>query len=268
MNNLATPDRIPTLFVSHGSPMFAVEPGETGPALQRWGKALQEKYPAIKGVVILSPHWMSQDLEVMSSHRPETWHDFGGFPQVLYTLQYPAPGAPLLAQQVHKMLLGAGLDAKLNPRRPRDHGAWVPMMHLLPEAELPVIQLSLPAHADAAHVYALGKALQPLRDAGILLVGSGSMTHNLREFFTGVHAGSEYVQSFSRWIEERIQAGETDQLLRWRELAPEALRAHPTDEHFLPLFFTLGAGGDHARVEYLSREVMQELLAMDSFALH
>ena len=153
--------RTPALFVSHGSPMFAVEPGETGPALRSWGQALRQKFPDLKGVVVLSPHWMSQGLEVMSNEQPETWHDFGGFPQVLYTLRYPAPGAPLLAQQVQQLLSEAGLDARLNPSRPRDHGAWVPMMHLMPEADLPVVQLSLPAQADAAEVYALGKVLQP-----------------------------------------------------------------------------------------------------------
>jgi 4,5-DOPA dioxygenase extradiol len=149
-----------------------------------------------------------------------------------------------------------------------DHGAWVPLMHLVPQADVPVVQLSLPADADAAAVYALGQALRPLRDAGVLLVGSGSMTHNLRDFVTGQSGGRlDYVQPFSRWIEERITARDTAALLDWLEQAPQARRAHPTDDHFLPLFFALGAGGPGTTASYLSREVQYGMLAMDSFAL-
>ena len=258
--------RLPALFVSHGSPMFAVEPGDTGPALQRWGSALRAEYPQLRGVVVMSPHWMSRGLEVMAALQPETWHDFGGFPRVLYSLQYPAPGAPLLAQQVAQLLQAAGQQPVLNPKRPMDHGAWVPLMHLFPQADVPVVQL--PADADAAAVYALGQALRPLRDAGVLLVGSGSMTHNLRDFVTGQSGGRlDYVQPFSRWIEERITARDTAALLDWLEQAPQARRAHPTDDHFLPLFFALGAGGPGTTASYLSREVQYGMLAMDSFAL-
>ncbi|MBP7353166.1 MAG: dioxygenase [Comamonas sp.] len=260
--------RLPALFVSHGSPMFAVEPGDTGPALQRWGRALRAAYPQLRCVVVMSPHWMSRGLEVMAALQPETWHDFGGFPRVLYSLQYPAPGAPLLAQQVAQLLQAAGQQPVLNPERPMDHGAWVPLMHLFPQADVPVVQLSLPADADAAAVYALGQALRPLRDAGVLLVGSGSMTHNLRDFVTGQSGGRlDYVQPFSRWIEERIAARDTAALLDWLEQAPQARRAHPTDDHFLPLFFALGAGGPGTTASYLSREVQYGMLAMDSFAL-
>jgi 4,5-DOPA dioxygenase extradiol len=145
----------------------------------------------------MSPHWMSRGLEVMAALQPETWHDFGGFPRVLYSLQYPAPGAPLLAQQVAQLLQAAGQQPVLNPERPMDHGAWVPLMHLFPQADVPVVQLSLPADADAAAVYALGQALRPLRDAGVLLVGSGSMTHNLRDFVTGKAAAGWTMCSLS-----------------------------------------------------------------------
>ena len=249
--------------------MFALEPGQTGPALQRWGRVLRTQFSALRGVVVLSPHWMSRGLQVMSTPQPDTWHDFGGFPQALYTLQYPACGSPALAQQAADLLAAAGLSVHLNATRPLDHGAWVPLMHLLPQADIPVVQLSLPQGADAAAVYAMGAALQSLRQQGVLLVGSGSMTHNLRDFFTGsATLPNDYVQAFSRWIEGRVVAGDIDALLNWQQAAPQALRAHPSDEHFLPLFFALGAGGAEARVEYLSREVMHGVLAMDSFALH
>lgn len=262
----STTDRLPVLFVSHGSPMFALEAGETGPALTRWGQALRQRHPGLRGVVILSPHWMTHGVEVMAHAQPPTWHDFGGFPPVLYRLQYPAPGAPVLAQQVQARLAQAGITATLNPERPLDHGAWVPLMHLLPQADVPVVQLALPVDADARAVYALGQALQDLRSQGVLLVGSGSMTHNLREFFGGERQAASYVVEFSRWVEQQVQAGAIDALLDWQQQAPHALRAHPTDEHFLPLYFALGAGAG-STPHYLSREVMYGMLAMDAFAL-
>lgn len=262
----STTDRLPVLFVSHGSPMFALEAGETGPALTRWGQALRQRHPGLRGVVILSPHWMAHGVEVMAHAQPPTWHDFGGFPPALYRLQYPAPGAPVLAQQVQARLAQAGIAATLNPERPLDHGAWVPLMHLLPQADVPVVQLALPVDADARAVYALGQTLQDLRSQGVLLVGSGSMTHNLREFFGGERQAASYVVEFSRWVEQQVQAGAIDALLDWQQQAPHALRAHPTDEHFLPLYFALGAGAGSAP-HYLSREVMYGMLAMDAFAL-
>lgn len=259
--------RMPVLFVSHGSPMFALEAGTTGPALTQWGQALRAHYPQLRGVVIMSPHWMAHGVQVMSNPAPATWHDFGGFPPALYQLQYPAKGSPALANEVLALLQAAGMDAQTYAQRPLDHGAWVPLMHLLPQADVPVVQVALPVHADARDVYALGQALQALRDQGVLIVGSGSMTHNLREFFGDAQQAADYVVEFSRWVEMQIQAGEIDTLLDWQNRAPHALRAHPSDEHFLPLYFALGAGGQGAQAQYLSREVMYGMLAMDAFAL-
>ncbi|NUN62312.1 MAG: dioxygenase, partial [Burkholderiaceae bacterium] len=148
-----------------------------------------------------------------------------------------------------------------------DHGAWVPLMHLFPQADLPVVQVSLPVGAGPADVYALGAALRGLRNQGVLVVGSGSMTHNLAEFFGGAREPAPYVLEFSRWIEAALQRGDLPALLAYREQAPHAERAHPTDDHFLPLFFALGAAGDDLHADYLSREVMYSMLAMDAFAL-
>ena len=143
--------------------MFALEPGETGPVLAQWGRALRQAHGPLRGVVVMSPHWMSRGVEVMTGARPSTWHDFGGFPPALYELQYPAPGAPQLAQEVMDRLQAAGIAASANAQRPFDHGAWVPLMHLLPDADLPVVQLSLPASAGPAETHALGAALAGLR---------------------------------------------------------------------------------------------------------
>lgn len=127
---------LPSLFVSHGAPLFAVEPGVTGPALQAWGATL----PAdLRGIVIMSPHWMARSPAVMTTPQPETWHDFGGFPPALYALQYPAPGSPALGQEVMALLQAAGITAKADDTRPLDHGTWVPLMHMLPQAQVPVV---------------------------------------------------------------------------------------------------------------------------------
>ena len=266
-SHAASPTVVPALYVSHGAPLFAVDAGETGPALTRWGQGLRAQFPALRGVVIMSPHWMARTTQVMTGPQPATWHDFDGFPPALYQLQYPAPGAPALAQEVLALLQAAGVAAQGDAGRPFDHGAWVPLMHLFPEADLPVVQVALPVGAGPAEVYALGAALRGLRSRGVLVMGSGSMTHNLAEFFGGEREPAPYVLEFSRWIESALERGDLKALLNYRSQAPHAERAHPTDDHFLPLFFALGAAGDDLHANYLSREVMYSMLAMDAFAL-
>ncbi len=270
--------RMPALFVSHGSPMFALEHGSTAPALRAWAASLPAQPRAI---VVMSPHWMAATATVMTTAQPSTWHDFGGFPAPLYALQYPAPGNPALAQRVLHLLQEQGIAALADNERPLDHGAWVPLMHLFPDADIPVLQIALPADYTPRSVWAMGHALGALRDEGVLVIGSGSMTHNLREFFSGRPAldaaPAPYVDAFARWIEQQVllpsgQAGVSDNpLWDYRAHAPQAAHAHPTDEHFVPLYFALGAGGwDGATatdVAYLSREVMYSYLAMDAFAI-
>lgn len=254
---------LPSLYVSHGSPMFAVEVGSTGPALRAWAQA----HPRPSGIVVMSPHWMTRRPMVMSTPKPSTWHDFGGFPAELYQLQYPAPGDPALAQEALALLQATGIAAGSDDERPLDHGAWVPLMHLYPEADVPVVQLALPSDAGPAQVFALGRALRALRERGVLLLGTGSMTHNLGEFFGGAREPAPYVLEFSRWVEDKLSQGDNAALLNYRRQAPHAQRAHPTEEHFLPLFFALGAAADGVGPHYISREVMYGMLAMDAFAM-
>jgi 4,5-DOPA dioxygenase extradiol len=259
-----TPPPLPTVFVSHGAPLFAIEPGSSGPALRAWGSTL----PAdLRAVVVMSPHWMTPRPTVMSTPQPDTWHDFGGFPQALYALHYPAPGHPALAAELVSALQAAGLDALADAKRPLDHGAWVPLRHLLPQAQVPVVQVALPRGFGPREVYAMGQALAHLRHQSVLVLGSGSMTHNLAEFFGEHREAAPYVGEFSRWVERRLVAGDTEALWDYRSRAPHALRAHPSEDHFLPLFFALGAAGAQARPHYLSWEVMYSILAMDSFTL-
>jgi len=231
---------LPSLFISHGSPMLALEPGASGPALKR----LAAELPRPKAIVVVSAHWESNDLRVTSNPQPETWHDFGGFPAALFAVQYPAPGEPVLAQRVAGLLNDAGLPAQLDPRRPFDHGAWVPLSLMYPQADIPVVQVSLPSRMGPALQEQVGQALSALRAEDILLIGSGSITHNLGEL--DWHAGPESIEpwalAFRDWMIEKLQAEDTAALLDYRHQAPYAVRSHPSDEHLLPLYFARGAG--------------------------
>lgn len=231
---------LPSLFISHGSPMLALQPGASGPALARLAAGL----PRPKAIVVVSAHWESQGLSVMSGARPQTWHDFGGFPAALYAVQYPAPGAPELARQVAGLLGDAGLPALLDAQRPFDHGTWVPLSLMYPDAGIPVIQVSLPNRQGPALQLQVGKALAGLRAQGILLVGSGSITHNLGEL--DWHAGPDAIEPWARafrdWVVEKLKAEDRAALEDYRQQAPFAVRNHPSDEHLLPLFFAMGAG--------------------------
>jgi 4,5-DOPA dioxygenase extradiol len=259
---------LPALFVSHGAPLFATDPGTTGPALRARAQAQPEKPRAL---VVMSPHWMARTPAVMTNPAPATWHDFGGFPAALYQLQYPAPGSAELGQEVLDLLKQAGIAAQGDAQRPLDHGTWVPLMHLFPGADVPVVQVALPVGAGPNEVLALGQALAPLRAQGVLVLGTGSMTHNLGEFFGGGREPAPYVLEFSRWVESAIARGDRTALLNYRERAPHAHRAHPTEDHFLPVFFALGAAGWGGETpvasDYISREVMYSMLAMDAFAV-
>jgi 4,5-DOPA dioxygenase extradiol len=258
---------LPSLFVSHGAPLFATDAGTTGPALHQWTQALGQAQ-TLRAVVVMSPHWMAQAPLVMTNPSPATWHDFGGFPPELYNLQYPAKGSPDVAAQVLQLLTQNGIAAQGDERRPFDHGAWVPLMHMLPNASVPVVQVALPAGWGPSQVLAMGRALAPLRAEGVLVMGSGSMTHNLREFFgAGERKTEPYVDKFCRWIESNLASNNLIALLGYEAQAPDAQRAHPSDDHFLPLFFALGAAGEQFEPHYISREVRYGMLAMDAVAL-
>lgn len=238
---------LPALFISHGSPMLALQPGASGPALAR----LAAQLPRPCAVLVVSAHWESHELIIGSAARPKTWHDFGGFPASLYAVQYPAPGAPALALEVQKLLAAAELDSRLDAHRPLDHGAWVPLSLMYSQADVPVLQLSLPTHAGPVMQERIGRALRPLREQGVLLVGSGSITHNLGEL--DWRAGPEVIEpwagEFRDWMVEKLQAGDSTALLDYLHQAPHARRSHPSDEHLLPLYFARGAG-EAFRVEH------------------
>lgn len=232
---------LPSLFISHGSPMLALEPGASGPALERLAGELQRP----KAIIVVSAHWESRDLMVTSHPNPETWHDFGGFPPQLFAVQYPAPGDLALATRIVDQLATNGLAAQLNAERPFDHGAWVPLSLMYPAADIPVVQVSIPSHLGPQHQTHVGRALAALRSEGILLIGSGSITHNLREldWQAGPQHIAPWAKAFRDWMIEKLAANDEPALHAYRQHAPFAVRSHPSDEHLLPLYFARGAAG-------------------------
>lgn len=254
---------LPSLYISHGSPMTALQPGLTGTRLAELAATL----PRPQAIVIASAHWLARTPHVGSAPQPATIHDFHGFPRELYALDYPAPGAPALAVRVASLLDKAGLPSRLDSTRGLDHGAWVPLRLLYPQADIPVVPVSIQPEAGPAHAFAMGRALASLRGQGVLVIGSGSITHNLGDFRAGYSEARQapYVRPFTDWIEQNLAAGDIGALLDYRRQAPFAERAHPTDEHLLPLFVALGAAGESAHAQRIDAGVDLGFLSMDIY---
>ncbi|MGL4317590.1 MAG: DODA-type extradiol aromatic ring-opening family dioxygenase [Pseudomonas sp.] len=233
---------LPSLYISHGSPMLALQPGASGPALAH----LAAELPRPRAILVVSAHWESRELMLSSALQPATWHDFGGFPAELYNVQYPAPGSPELAEQAQQLLAAAGLPARLDDQRPLDHGTWVPLSLMYPQADIPVVQLSLPSHLGPPLQTRVGQALRSLREQGVLLIGSGSITHNLGEldWRAGPEVITPWAREFRDWMVAKLQTDDEAALHDYRQQAPHARRNHPSDEHLLPLYFARGAGSD------------------------
>jgi 4,5-DOPA dioxygenase extradiol len=261
----------PTIFLSHGSPMHALQAGRAGEVWAALGRRLTR--PA--AVLVASAHWETELPMVATSKQPETIHDFGGFPPELYRIQYPAPGAPAVAQRALELLHGAGLPASANGCRGLDHGAWVPLLRLFPAADVPVAQISIQPSLDAEHHLRVGAALAPLTGEGVLVLGSGHMTHNLTEWIADARrrgsmtiderAPDLYVSEFRNWVDKALRSDDRAALARWQQEAPHAARAHPTPEHFLPLMAAFGAAGPQPLVEHIDAGVDSGMLAMDAY---
>lgn len=255
--------RWPTLFVSHGSPMHAIDAGGAGPA---W-HALVASLPRPRAVLIASAHWETSLPMLTGAAELQTIHDFGGFPEELYRVRYDVPGSPEVAQEAATLLREAELSPSINSCRGIDHGAWVPLKWMYPERDVPVVQVSVQPSLGTAHHLALGRALAPLAERDVLIVGSGHVTHNLRDWFTARAATAPlpYVEAFAHWLETSLVAHDTDAVLAYRECAPSASRAHPTEEHFLPLFVALGAAGTAPVVEKAYSATEGNALSMDAY---
>jgi 4,5-DOPA dioxygenase extradiol len=254
----------PALFVPHGSPMFALQPGAAGVALRTIAGTLTR--PRV--IVIVSPHWETPIPTVGSATTLRTIHDFSGFDRRLYDLSYPATGCPTAALEVAEALRAADLEVVLDETRGLDHGAWVPLRHMFPDADVPVVPLSIQHHEGPAFAYAVGQAISPLLERGFLVIGSGNITHNLRDWQTAMQRGgidADYAKRFSDWVENCLNANAIDDLLDYRRLQADGVRAHPRDEHLLPLFTALGAGGPDAKGNAFHRGLSEFVLAMDGY---
>lgn len=264
---------LPTLFISHGAPDTAIADTAAARFLKTYGATLARP----KAIVVASAHFEVEGrVAVTADAEPETIHDFGGFDPSLYAMRYDAPGEPALAAEIADMLSAAGFRAEAITGRGFDHGTWMPLSLLYPDADIPVVQVSVDPTRDAAHHMALGAVLRPLRARDVLVIGSGSFTHNLGEAFKALRRGArdaevpDWVDAFVSWMDEKIRAGDLAALRRWRKEAPFAVENHPTDEHLMPLFVALGAaagvgdGGLKAETIHESREF--GALAMDAYA--
>jgi len=261
--------RLPSLFVPHGAPTFALNPGAAGQALREMADRLLQAYGAPRAIVMISAHWGTAQVTIGASEHPATIHDFGGFPEALYALRYPAAGAPAVAAELVACLGAAGLPAVTDPQRGLDHGAWVPLMHMFPQADIPVIPLSLPSHGGPQQALALGRALASLAERGILIIGSGSITHNLGDYRRAWQQGGRtpaYVGEFADWLAARLAENDIASLLDYRHASAHGRHAHPSEEHLLPLFVALGAGGASCRVERFHAGVDDLVIAMDAYA--
>lgn len=250
---------LPILFLSHGSPMHAIQPGAVREVWQDIARAL----PRPKAILIASAHWETDRPAVTGIAKPETIHDFYGFPKPLYEIQYPAPGSPDVALKAFQLLERENLKPVMDPQRGLDHGAWSPLLHMYPKADVPVVQIALQTPLGPRHHMELGRALAPLANEGVLIIGSGHMTHNLRE--RGNAGPQPYAHEFQSWVKEKIEAHDVDSLVNYRQLNAHGVRAHPTDEHFLPMFIALGAAGRDYRSERLYDGIEMGSLAMDAY---
>ena len=257
--------RQPALFVSHGAPTIVIDPIPAHDFLKSAGPA-----PRPSAILVATAHFEAPGPTLTTHPQPATIHDFGGFPPVMYEMRYPAPGSPALAEHAGQLLSAAGFAPRFDAQRGFDHGTWTPLMLMVPDADIPVVQLSVDPRRDAAWHFAVGEALAPLRDDNVLILGSGSLTHDLRAFFTNPLPESAppepYVSAFADWAHAALENGRTEDLIDWVSRAPHALRNHPTPEHFLPLFVALGAGGRGVGVKRIHASYSHGILAMDAYA--
>ena len=245
--------------------MHAVESGAAGNV---WA-ALGHAKPRPSALLVVTAHWETNLPMFSGNAEPEMIYDFGGFPEALYKINYPAAGVPALAARATGLLKAAGITAAVDGCRGLDHGTWVPLLRMFPDADVPVVQLSVQPSLGAAHAYRVGAALAALRDEGVLIIGSGHLTHNLRDWMTAARSGAtaavDYAREFQAWIFDRLQANDVDALTHYRERAPHAVRAHPSEEHLLPLFVARGAAGSNAKVERMFEGFEGSALAMDAY---
>ncbi|XP_004495442.1 extradiol ring-cleavage dioxygenase-like [Cicer arietinum] len=239
-----------TFYISHGSPTLAID--ETIPAwkfLKQWKEVFPHRPSAI---LVISGHWDTSVPTVNVVQHNQTIYDFSGFPRSMYKLKYPAPGAPQLARKVKELIEASGLSrVDEDKKRGLDHGTWVPLMLMYPEADIPVCQLSVSSQRDGTYHYNLGKALAPLKDEGVLIVGSGSATHNMRAIGHRDSPPPAWALAFDSWLKKSLVEGRYDDINHYDEKAPYAKVAHPWPDHFFPLHVAMGAAGENSKARVI-----------------
>jgi len=243
--------------------MHAVNAGAVGEVWATIGRNVGRP----SAVLMVTAHWETSVPTLSGNPNPPMIYDFGGFPESLYQIRYPAQGEPAVAAQAAALLEAAGIKAAIDAVRGLDHGTWVPLLKLFPDADIPIVQLSVQPSQNPAHHLAVGRALRPLRDGGVLIVGSGHLTHNLRDWMQsrGEQSPLPYAVSFQQWVNTQLSSGDVAALCRYRETSADGVRAHPTPEHFLPLFVALGAADDDAPAERLFDGFEGAALALDTY---
>jgi 4,5-DOPA dioxygenase extradiol len=257
--------KMPAVFVSHGSPMVALQQGLYQDALAAFGRSHSPK-----AIVVVSAHWgTGTTIEITGDNTHRTIHDFGGFPSELYALTYDAPGSPTLAATVARMLEDAGWKSSVTRERGLDHGAWIPLRILYPGADIPVVALSVPLQFSPEQLYRVGRSLSPLLAEGVLILGSGGIVHNLRQVhFEDRHAAVDpWAAEFDKWFAEGVKSHDHKALFDFAEAAPYARMAVPTFEHFAPVFAVLGAGADSVDVSTIFEGFEHGNISMRSFAI-
>ncbi|MEO0799481.1 MAG: class III extradiol ring-cleavage dioxygenase [Pseudomonadota bacterium] len=262
---VSSKERMPVLFISHGSPELAVRDTPTHRFLKSWG----EQLPTPQAILIISAHWETDTLMASGAELPQTVYDFGPrFDRRLWDITYDAPGAPDIGAAALKLIeTETGIRGDTDASRGFDHGVWTPLHLLFPDADIPVAQVSIQPAESSRHHFDIGAALKPLRNDGVLIIASGAFTHNLQEFIGKPIDAPEdvWVAQFRRWMTDRLREGATADLLDYRSSAPHAERNHPEDEHLLPIFAALGAAGYGTPAHHVHADVEYGVLAMDCF---
>ena len=252
------------LFVPHGAPTFALDSGAAGKAMSQLASLL----PKPRAIIVISPHWDTAVPTVSTASELETIYDFYGFPEELYRIKYPATGYPEGAQEVVKALQKRFSQVETDPARGLDHGAWTPLRQMFPNADIPIIAVSIQSHAGTAHALAMGEALEELTHQGYLVIGSGNITHNLGDYRMAAMQGGQtpdYVQTFADWVEAQLLGKHVQRLIDYRQHSKEGVRSHPAEDHLLPLFVAIGAAGKGASAKAFYRGISSYVIAMDGY---
>lgn len=255
-------EKMPVLFIGHGSPMNAIEDNEFS---QRWHQ-MGKEIPTPKAVVVVSAHWLTKGTLVTAMPNPKTIHDFGGFPQALFDVQYPAPGSPELASEIQKLITNPAVE--LDHDWGLDHGTWSVVKHMYPDADIPVLQLSIDYYKPAAYHYELAKQLLSLRKKGVLIIGSGNMVHNLRmvawDKLNEPEYGFDWALEMNEIFKNKISNGFHKELIQYEKLNKSATLAIPSPDHYYPLLYILALQTDNDKVEFFNDKAVGGSLTMTS----